>query len=83
MADKKVGTITHYYDKISVAIIDLTAALSVGDKVKIVKDDGEFELKVESMQVDHKQVEKAKKGDVVGLKVSQPVKAKAKVYKVA
>lgn len=82
MADQKVGVVTHYYDKIGVAIIDLIASLAVGDKIKIVKDDQEFEQTVESMQIEHKQVDTAKKGDSIGFKVNQEVKEKAEVYKV-
>jgi len=82
VADQKVGVVTHYYDKIGVAIIDLIASLAVGDKIKIVKDDQEFEQTVESMQIEHKQVDTAKKGDSIGFKVNQEVKEKAEVYKV-
>jgi len=82
VADKKVGKITHYYDKISVAVLDLEAGLKIGDKIKIIKDSEEFEQEVKSIQVDHKEVKSAKKGDSVGMKVDQPVKRKAEVYKV-
>lgn len=81
MADKKVGKVSHYYDKIGVAVVDLTVGLKKGDKIKIIKDDEEFEQEVQSMQVDHKEVNTAKKGDSVGLKVDQEVKRKAEVYK--
>ena len=83
MADKKVGKVTHYYDKIGVAVLDLTAGLKLGDKIKIVKDAEELEQEVKSMQVEHKEVKSAKKGDSVGMKVDQPVKRKAEVYKLA
>ena len=83
MADKKVGKVTHYYDKIGVAVIDLTAGLKKGDKIKITKDDEEFEQEVESMQVEHKEVASAKKGDSIGLKIDQEVKRKAEVYKIS
>jgi len=79
VADKKVGKITHYYDKISVAVLDLEAGLKIGDKIKIIKDSEEFEQEVKSIQVDHKEVKSAKKGDSVGMKVAQPVKRKAEV----
>ena len=35
MADTKVGEITHYYDKIGVAVVDILAPIKVGDKIKI------------------------------------------------
>lgn len=73
MAEKKIGKITHYFGHISVGVIKLAAALKVGDKIKIVSGKGEFEQTVDSMQVEHASVPKAKKGDQVGLKVAQPV----------
>jgi translation initiation factor IF-2 len=49
--------------------------------VKIVRGDEEFEEKVASMQIDHEDVKKAKKGDEVAIKVSQRTKEGAVVYK--
>jgi putative protease len=78
----KVGKITHYFDKIGVAVLTVTDdPVKVGDMIRI----GEFgvgvEQKVESMQVEHKPVEAAKKGDEVGLKVVKAVKQGDEVYK--
>lgn len=83
MPDLKVGVVTHYYDKIGVAVVELTGTLSIGDKIKIVKGDEEFTQEVTSMQVEHEQVQTAKRGESIGLKVDQPVKRKAEVYKVS
>ena len=83
MAEKQeIGKIAHFYPKISVAIVELTAGLKVGDKISIEGHDNVVEQKVDSMQVEHKPIEKAKKGDTVGLKTSGPVKEKDTVYKV-
>lgn len=82
MADKKIGKVSHYYDKIGVAVVELTGTLKVGDKIRFMKDNEEFEQTVESMQVEHQQIKEAKKGQSVGLKVEQEVKRKAEVYKV-
>ncbi|MBI4990844.1 hypothetical protein HZB96_02000 [Candidatus Gottesmanbacteria bacterium] len=79
--DVKVGKITHYYDKIGVAVLELVKPLSVGDKIKISGHDKEFTQEVVSMQVEHKEIKKAKKGDSIGLKVDQPVKENDQVYK--
>lgn len=79
MADKKVGKVTHYYDKIGVAIVDLASPLKLGDTVTFKKGDQELEQKVESMQIEKAAVDKAKKGDVIGLKVEEPVKEGAEV----
>lgn len=79
-ADKQVGAVTHFYDKISVAVIKLTGALKVGDTVKFSGHDQEFNQTVESMQLEHEQIEKGKKGQEIAVKVDKKVKAKDRVY---
>ncbi|KKQ43122.1 MAG: hypothetical protein US60_C0007G0011 [Microgenomates group bacterium GW2011_GWC1_37_8] len=83
MADLKVGKVTHFYDKIGVAIIELDSDLGVGDKIKFVRGGEDiFEQDVKSMQIEHKQLESAKKGDVIGLQVDKELKEGAEVYRV-
>lgn len=83
MADTKVGKITHYYGHISVGVVKLSGALAVGDTIKIVGHGREFTQKVQSMQLEHEALQKAKKGQDIGLKVDQKVKDGDMVYKVA
>ncbi|MCL5438772.1 MAG: hypothetical protein M1268_02155 [Patescibacteria group bacterium] len=75
-----LGKVTHYYDKVGVAIIKLTKPLKVGDKIKFVKGDNTFEQVVESMQVEHAQIEAGKSGDEVGIKINQKAKEGTLVY---
>lgn len=77
---KKIGTVTHYYGNIGVAIVELSGKLSVGDKVKFGDGENEFEQTVESMQIEHKDISSAKKGDVIGLKVDEKISEGADVY---
>ena len=80
----KVGKITHYYDKIGVAVMEVSGDLAVGDKIKFARGGEDmFEQTVESIQVEHSKVPSAKKGDIVGLKVDQEVKEGAEVYKLS
>lgn len=79
MKASSIGHISHYYDKIGVAVLELTGSVKVGDSIKITKGDQEFTQTISSMQVEHQPVKSAKKGDSVGLKVDQPVKPGAKV----
>jgi putative protease len=82
MADKKeIGKVTHFFDKISVAIIELAAGLKKGDKISIEGHGKTVEQTVDSMQIEHEAVEKAKKGDAIGLKTSEEVKENDKVFK--
>lgn len=82
MADKLIGKVIHFYDKLKVAIVKLDDDLKVGDEIKIVKGDSEFTQRVESMQVEHEPVQEAKKGSEVGMMVGQEAKKGAKVYKI-
>jgi putative protease len=83
MADFKVGTVKHFYDKLGVAIVDVTNIFSVGDTIKFVRGGEDlFEQKVESIQVEHKKLDSANSGDVVGLKTERQVKEGAEIYKV-
>lgn len=78
----KIGKVTHYYDKIQVAIVDLAADLAVGDKIKFVRGGEDvFEQNVDSIQIEHEKKESAKKGEVVGLRVEKEVKEGAEVFK--
>ena len=77
---KQIGKVIHYYDKIGVAIVELTAGLKAGESIRIEKDGEGFEEEVGSMQVEHKDVSKAKKGEQVGIKVKERPKGNAAVY---
>lgn len=78
---KLIGKITHYFGNIGVAVIELEDSLSVGDTIRIVGGEADFNQNVESMQIEHEKIDKAKKGDSVGLKVGQKVHEGYKVYK--
>lgn len=82
VTEAQVGKIIHYYNKIGVAIVDVSAPLKVGDTIKISGHDKEFTQTVNSIQIEHQQIQSAKKGDQIGLKVDQPVKEKDLVYRV-
>lgn len=79
---KRVGKITHYYQKIGVAIVELEDALSVGDMIEISGPNTNLTQSVDSMQIEHENVQQAKKGTSIGLKVSDRVKENDVVYKV-
>jgi putative protease len=78
--EKPLGKVTHFYSHLSVGIIELADSLKVGQKIKIIGHTTNFEQTVDSIQVDHKEVAEAKKGDVVGLKVSDHVREGDEVF---
>jgi hypothetical protein len=77
----EVGHIAHFFPKISVAIVELTAPLAVGDHILIKGPTTDFGQVVESMQVEHQSIQKAESGQSVGLKTLQYVKERDVVYK--
>jgi len=78
-----VGEITHYFSKIEVCVIKVTKGeIHVGDKIQIKGAATDFSQTITSLQIESVNVNKARKGQLVGLKVSQKVKAGDKVYKV-
>jgi hypothetical protein len=81
LADKDlIGKVIHYYDKIQVAVLKLSKSLKVGDKVKFVHGEKNFEQTVESMQLEHKQIDSGKKGQEVAVKVDKEAKSGSLVY---
>ena len=82
MAKKPIGKITHYFSDIEVAVINLSSSLKEGEEIRITGGEStDFNQVVESMQVDHKKVKSAKKGDSVGLKVKEKVREGYLVFK--
>jgi hypothetical protein len=77
----EIGHISHFFSKINVAIIELTLPLSIGDHILVKGPSTDFEQKVESMQIDRKEIEGAEGGQSVGLKLVQLAREKDVVYK--
>ena len=80
MKEKLIGKITHYFDKISVAIVELSGVLKVGDRVHIKGHSTDFEQDISSIQIEHEDLKKAKKGDAIGIKVDEKVREGDEVY---
>ncbi len=79
--EEEIGKVTHYYPKISVAVIELKAPLSIGERILIRGATTNFEQVVESMQIEHKDVQKAEAGQSVGIKVKEKVRENDRVYR--
>ena len=77
---KEVGEIFQYYSDIGVAAIKLSKELKIGDKIKIQGHTTSFEQNVESIQIEHKAVQKAKAGSEIGIKVDDKVRRHDKIY---
>jgi translation elongation factor EF-1alpha len=83
MEEKEIGYVSHYFDHISVAAVEITdGTVEAGDTLHIKGHTTDLQTKVESMQIEHESVSKAKKGDSIGVKVGEKVRINDKVFKV-
>ena len=81
MGEKKIGVISHYFGKISVAGIEIEKGkLKAGDTIHIKGHTSDFTQIIKSMQINLQAVEVAKKGDSIGIKVSERVREHDEVY---
>jgi len=77
----EIGHITHFFSKINVAVIELTAPLAVGDRILVKGPTTDFEQAVDSMQIEHANIPRAEAGQSVGLKMAEHVRERDVVYK--
>lgn len=78
--EKPIGKVTHYYGNIGVAIVKFNKSVKKGDKFCFCGSDNEFDQVIKSMQFDHKDIETAKKGQEVGIKVDKKVREGDEIY---
>lgn len=77
-----IGKIIHYYDHIGVGIVEITKeSLRAGQKIHIKGTTTDFEQDAKSMQIEHEQVNEAKKGEVIGLKIKEKAREGDLVYR--
>ena len=71
MPEQAVGKVTHYFGNAQVAVIELTKTIKVGDRLHVKGATDDFTFEVSSMQIEHEQVQEAKKGQSIGVKVPE------------
>jgi putative protease len=83
MPEEEIGEVTHYFTKIGVAVVRIkNGELRKGDRIAIRGKTTNFQQVVNSMQIHNQNVEVARAGDEVGLKVDERVREKDIVYKI-
>ena len=80
MAEKKIGKVSGYFSHVNVAAIKLSGSLKTGDKVHIKGTTTDFEVAIDSIQIERNPVDKAKKGDHIGIKVPEKVRPNDAVF---
>ncbi|MBI2644388.1 MAG: hypothetical protein HYW95_02700 [Candidatus Wildermuthbacteria bacterium] len=79
--EQPIGKVAHYYDKIGVIALKLTNPVAVGNTIRIEGGEKSFTQKIASMQIDHEKIKKAKKGDEVGIKITQKAREGYRVFR--
>jgi translation elongation factor EF-1alpha len=82
MKEKKIGIVSHYFSNKGIAVVVLEGELAVGDTIHIKGHTTDFAQKIESIQIENKNVEQAKQGDNIGIKVKEHAREHDVVYKV-
>jgi translation initiation factor IF-2 len=81
LAETEIGHVSDYFAKIGVAGIEITSGeLKVGDSIHILGHTTDLTQKIDSMQIEHEQVEVAKTGDSIGIKVQDRCRGGDKVF---
>ena len=80
--ETRIGQVTHYFNHISVAVLDLSGELKVGDTIHFVGHNTDFPQTIDSMEIEHQKVESAGPKKEVALKTAQPVHKGTEVFKV-
>lgn len=80
---ERLGVVTHYFSDLSVAVIRLDSGmLRVGDTIRIKGHTTDITQRVDSMQVEHENVDEVGPQDNFGIKVAGHVREHDLVYKV-
>ena len=83
MKEIEIGFVSNFFGKISVAAVEITGGkISVGDTLHFKGATTDFKAKLNSMQIEHESVAIAKKGNSIGIKISEKARKMDKVYKV-
>jgi len=78
--EKEIGEVSGFFSHINVAAIKLSGNLKVGDKIHIKGHTTDLEQNIDSIQIEKKSVNEAKKGDHIGIKVINKVRPGDKVF---
>ena len=80
MGEKEIGRVSDYFSKVGVIAVKLTGGLKVGDEIHVKGETTDYTMTVDSMQVNCEPIEKAKKGDEVGIKVGEKTRKNDKIF---
>jgi hypothetical protein len=79
--NKPIGTVTHFYNEISVAIVRFSEKVPLGTVLYFKGATTDFKHPVKSMQYNHESIMVAPKGKQIGIKVPKRVREGDKVHR--
>lgn len=79
----KLGTVIKIYPKIKIALVSLSADVFLGQKVYFTDQNGQivFNYTIENIKQNHQNLDFAKAGSVIGLKINEEVKVGYEIYR--
>ncbi len=80
--DIRVGKITHYYDRIGVAVLDLSDEIKVGETIHVHGHVTDFTQRIGSLEIEHQKIQSAGPGAEVALKMLEPVREGDIIFRV-
>lgn len=82
--EKEIGFVEHFFGHLSVAAIKITdGELKIGDTVHVKGRTTDFNEEIKSMQINKRDIQVAKKGDDIGVKMEGKCREHDKVYLVS
>jgi hypothetical protein len=80
---KRIGSVSHYYNRIGVAVLELDAPLKMGDRLLFLGHTSEFTQPVGSMEIDHRKIQEVGAGAEVAVKVIRRVRRGDQVFRIS
>ncbi|MGD2161964.1 MAG: hypothetical protein PVI81_07120 [Anaerolineales bacterium] len=78
---ERIGEVTHFFNKINVAVIQLEKPLQKGDHLHFLGAHTDFPQVIESIQVEHENVDEVAAGDEAAVKVEKRVRRGDSVFR--
>ena len=82
MPEEIVGKVSHFFAQPVVVGIEMSGVLKVGDQIRVKGHTTDFQMVIESMQIENAIVQEVKSGDSVGIKVPERAREGDTVYRI-
>lgn len=80
MPEQLIGDVSHFYGKLGVMIVDTSKPIETGQTIRVKGRTSDFETTIRSMQYNHEEIQKAKKGMSIGIEIPYKAREGDEVY---